>query len=701
MSLPPPPESPTAPRPPGHGTHVAPPPGPPKRPVLSRAASVLNPEAQEQMIETLQREGAELEGKIREITAARSHGGHADVEDRLREDQLQAKAAMINKLQEELSEEVSRMEQGSNLKEEIHQYEAQRAALNREIQNAKDAMDHSDVGKLRDEVHRAEERCRQLSTQLQRLEDGEKGKRRRREEEEKGKWNHTWNHVESIRNRRDSRKIANSFLSKVDDRKEANMRISALEELLRGKTAEHQSQVDENMKAQHNRLMTIQEKQRVQARCLDLKQRNERLQIEITTQQTEMQKVEREMRLMRERLPPDNQEALEMALAEVVGSQGAAFARLDRHEGAVPSAEDLQGTGSMERVLERLGQERDDLRRQIAVLRMDLERETAVSKNFKALQDTRNPVAGGVVAVKDPKDQDILVAKLRIKLRLRYSIEELAEDYITRARVFVPIPEDVQAKDITVDIRPRRPRLRSAARNAMSGKHRKLRCNESLTLNQSFEIDGKCPGECPYHAMDQRHGMPSCTASCVVASQCALYNPDAPVPDQEVGTCRGALVDGLGLTFKSSMSNSSKYSSFLELLRNVSRTYKNQRSKITRQGCHRPKLDGTDTCLECASGYRLTSAGQCELEYLWVLYLLAAFVCCLVLLLLAYLLDLHWRPAINMSGLNYGLGSRSQQKYRDQNGELWPLSTNLCRTQVGGPGLLLHFNFLAVVSKMQ
>ena len=50
-------------------------------------------------------------------------------------------------------------------------------------------------------------------------------------------------------------------------------------------------------------------------------------------------------------------------------------------------------------------------------------------------QDTRNPVAGGVVAVKDPNDHDILVAKLRIKLRLRYSIEELAEDYITRARV--------------------------------------------------------------------------------------------------------------------------------------------------------------------------------------------------------------------------------------------------------------------------
>lgn len=181
MALPPPPVPPTpgatAPRPP----HVAPPapspggpPGAPRPPMLSRAMSVLNPEAQEEMISALEREGATLQEKIREITAARSHGGHADVEDRLREEQLNAKAAMIQKLQEELGEEVNRTEQGSNLKEEIHQYEAQRAALNREIQNAKDAIDHSDVGKLRDEVHRAEERCRQPTSQLQRLEEGKR-----------------------------------------------------------------------------------------------------------------------------------------------------------------------------------------------------------------------------------------------------------------------------------------------------------------------------------------------------------------------------------------------------------------------------------------------------------------------------------------------------------------------------------------------
>ena len=164
MALPPPPVPPVPPAP------VQP--CGPGRPMLSRAASVLKPEAQEEMISALENEGAKLEEKIREITAARRHGGHADVEDRAMEEQLNAKAAMINKLQEELSEEVNRMEQGSNLKEEIHQYEAHRATLNREIQNAKDAMDHSDVGKLRDEVHRAEERSRQLTAQLQRLEAG-------------------------------------------------------------------------------------------------------------------------------------------------------------------------------------------------------------------------------------------------------------------------------------------------------------------------------------------------------------------------------------------------------------------------------------------------------------------------------------------------------------------------------------------------
>ncbi|CAJ1357027.1 unnamed protein product [Effrenium voratum] len=116
-------------------------------------------------------------------------------------------------------------------------------------------------------------------------------------------------------------------------------------------------------------------------------------------------------------------------------------------------------------------------------------------------------------------------------------------------------------------------------------------------------------------------------------------------------------------------------------------------------GCYRPKLDGTDTCAECASWFQLTD-GKCRARYLWVAYLVLGLLCCLVLLLLAYLVELHWRPVTNLCGLEHALAARSRSKYRvssELGRELWPLTTNLCRTSVGGPGLLLHFNFLAVV----
>ena len=95
-----------------------------------------------------------------------------------------------------------------------------------------------------------------------------------------------------------------------------------------------------------------------------------------------------------------------------------------------------------------------------------------------------------------------------------------------------------------------------------------------------------------------------------------------------------------------------------------------QTKRTCTSGCYRPKLDGTDTCLECAAWYRQTPAGKCELEYLWVICLIAALLGILLLALLAYLVELHWRPATNILGLDCGLAARSQQKYRDQNREL-------------------------------
>ena len=74
------------------------------------------------------------------------------------------------------------------------------------------------------------------------------------------------------------------------------------------------------------------------------------------------------------------------------------------------------------------------------------------------------------------------------------------------------------------------------------------------------------------------------------------------------------------------------------------------------------------------------------------LCLVAALACVLV----AYVVDLNLRASVNPSGLACGLQSRSMQKYRSgPQRDLWPLTTNLCVTPVGGPGLLLYFNFLA------
>ena len=299
--------------------------------------------------EDLRAEGELLHQRINEVLAARSRGGRSDLEERVRNEQLEKKDEQISNLQRQLQVETDKLEHGTlECRGQIQEYESQRAALKLQIQQAKAQIETSDAGKLQEEVLRAEERSRQLEAQLRRLE-------------------------------------ANSFLSKVDDRREANARISALEEMLRVKVGEHQTCVDENLALEQGRVAGIQAKQRLQARCLDLRQRNEQLQVEIESQTAEMQKVEREMRLMRERLPPGNQEALEAALSQIVGG-GAAFARLERPDPAVPSKIDLLGADSMERIVERLGQERDDLRRQISILRVELDRETAVSQNFKALQ---------------------------------------------------------------------------------------------------------------------------------------------------------------------------------------------------------------------------------------------------------------------------------------------------------------------------
>ena len=76
-------------------------------------------------------QGAKLEEDLQQIRAARSRGpGSADVEDRVREERLNEKGALINKLQEELGVEMSRMEQGGILDWILYYFSVATASFN-------------------------------------------------------------------------------------------------------------------------------------------------------------------------------------------------------------------------------------------------------------------------------------------------------------------------------------------------------------------------------------------------------------------------------------------------------------------------------------------------------------------------------------------------------------------------------------------
>lgn len=189
-----------------------------------------------------------------------------------------------------------------------------------------------------------------------------------------------------------------------------------------------------------------------------------------------------------------------------------------------------------------------------------------------------------------------------------------------------------------------------------------LPCGVGMKLNASFSLDAKCPAECPLLAdPTSKAKQEFCISKCVTADACASINPESPVADEKLGSCRGPVVSG----------------------------------------CDEHAMDGTDTCLRCGA-FRVLEHGRCPLKYQKTFYGALVFFFLLLLLLLLILRDLLMRPVTNEANLEDALNYRSKQKYRqpDHDGtgrHLYALSTNLCKTIIGGPGLALHFRFQAVL----
>lgn len=219
-----------------------------------------------------------------------------------------------------------------------------------------------------------------------------------------------------------------------------------------------------------------------------------------------------------------------------------------------------------------------------------------------------------------------------------------------------------------------------------------VKCGTTAHADSRSSESRRCPQECPLWAETHRDDY-HCDFQCVGASvsACMAVSPHAPIPDQRLGICRSCTVPG----------------------------------------CLRCARDGTDTCSECGPAHTL-AGGRCVSNYTHAFYATLATVGVLVAILLWWVVHLVRRPIANEVGLRRGLASRSRAKLlkaasarakqdekcrsiSEQEGtgpqegaekqeegaarrRRWPLTTNLLRESVAGPGLMAHFNFqLAVI----
>merc|ERR1719460_2672406 len=166
-----------------------------------------------------------------------------------------------------------------------------------------------------------------------------------------------------------------------------------------------------------------------------------------------------------------------------------------------------------------------------------------------------------------------------------------------------------------------------------------------------------CPSNCPYFAQNRKDDK-HCTFLCVPGSECGKWNPNKPIPDniKNSKTCRGPKV----------------------------------------AFCTTPKLDGTDRCDQCQSGFALHhDDGQCYFSY-WITIIGSVIVFTLLMTIaFAWFADMACRTPINEGMVSKAEAWRSRSKIinRDTHRTWGTFSTNLCEQDVAGPGMLLHFRF--------
>jgi hypothetical protein len=186
-------------------------------------------------------------------------------------------------------------------------------------------------------------------------------------------------------------------------------------------------------------------------------------------------------------------------------------------------------------------------------------------------------------------------------------------------------------------------------------------CDATVKTNSASDKSATCSDACPFYAQDKTDD-DFCTFRCVQEKDCQNMNPKTPIGDSDMGVCRSCVVEGC-------------------------------------KRCHPTAMD--DTCDECNAGYNLVD-GKCSWKYTKILQIILGVLGCIFAIPFLWFVDMCIRPAANEIGLKNAMKNREAQKLKmdkDETGRRpdWPLSTNLCKELVAGPGMILHFNFQAAI----
>jgi hypothetical protein len=190
----------------------------------------------------------------------------------------------------------------------------------------------------------------------------------------------------------------------------------------------------------------------------------------------------------------------------------------------------------------------------------------------------------------------------------------------------------------------------------------RLTCGITERVGAHTDKYEDCPADCPYFAQN-RKDTEQCTFLCVPGEECGTWNPNKPIPDsiKNSKTCRGPKV----------------------------------------AFCTEPKLDGSDSCQQCQSGFALhTDDGQCYFEHWTIIIIITSILVAGLTIVTVWVVDLCCREHINDESVAKGEQWRSRSKVlmprvEGQTRHTWPIHTNLCRINVAGTGMMLHFNFQA------